>query len=108
MIHSKTMIWTVAAMAVVVFAAAPTAEAFVYPMVAIPILAVALGTGAYVADEVMDENVDKEPAKAEKKIPSADTSEFAAESMGRGGRLATKERRSGAQNHPSLKFGATR
>lgn len=82
--HHKTLIWTVAVMAFFSFAAAPAAQAFVYPLTAALTLAAVIGAGGLAAEEVVEPDQEKTPdLQGEKPSPSAAAQEMAAESAGR-------------------------
>jgi hypothetical protein len=84
MTSMKMMTLTVAVMVFFAFATVPAAEAFVYPAVAIPIMAAVYGTVAFVATEIVEENETKEPEGAEGETPSADEGALTAESAADG------------------------
>ena len=59
MINKKMITLSVAVMMFFAFATVPVAEAFVAPMVMVPIIAAVFGTGAFVVSEVIDESETK-------------------------------------------------
>jgi len=80
MINKKMITLSVAVMMFFAFATVPVAEAFVAPMVVVPIIAAVFGTAAFVASEIIDENETKLSKSAEGETSPRDEGALTAES----------------------------